>query len=170
MEIMKRILWVLIVASAMGAGGAALRAAGSATAAFQKLQSLAGDWEGKDEGGDVVKTNFKMVASNTAVLETLAMPGMEEMLTVYSVDGNTIALAHFCPTGNQPRMRATPTGDAVKELNFSFEGAGNLATPETGHQHKLVIQFQDQNHVTEHWTWRKNGKDTEMIFHFTRRS
>jgi hypothetical protein len=167
---MKRILWMLIAACAISAGAAALRAASSATAAFQQLQGLAGDWEGKDAGGDVVKTNFKVVASNTAVLETLLMSGMDEMITVYSVDGDSIALAHFCPTGNQPRMRATPAAGAVKELAFGFEGAGNLPTPETGHQHKLVIQFQDQDHMTEHWTWRKNGKDTEMIFHFTRKS
>jgi hypothetical protein len=136
---------------------------------FQKLQSLAGDWEGKDADGMVAKTKFEVVAAKTAVLETIAMPGMEEMLTMYSVDGDSIALVHYCPTGNQPRMRVTPTSSDPKELVFEFSGAGNLPSPEVGHQHKLVIQFEDANHITETWTWRSKGKDTPMVFHFARK-
>ena len=30
-----------------------------------------------------VKTKFELVASNTAVMETLTMSGMEQMLTLY---------------------------------------------------------------------------------------
>jgi hypothetical protein len=140
------------------------------TAAFDKLKSVVGDWEGKDNEGNIVKTSFKLIASNTAVMETLSMPGMDEMVTLYSIDGNAIALLHYCPTNNQPRMRAVPPPGDVKKLVFSFMGAGNLPNLATGHEHKLVIEFQDGNHITEHWTWRKNGKDTEMIFHFTRAS
>ena len=76
----------------------------NASSAFHKLQALAGDWGGKDDSGDTVKTKFQVVAGNTAVLETLTMTGMEEMLTLYTVDGDGIALVHYCPTNNQPRM------------------------------------------------------------------
>jgi hypothetical protein len=143
--------------------------ASQATAAFKKLQSLAGDWEGKDSMGQISKTNFKLVVSGTAVLETLAPGGMEEMLSLYTVDKDSIALAHFCPTNNQPRMRAVPASDNVKQLVFSFQGAGNLPSESIGHQHKLVIDFADENHITETWTWREAGKDTIMVFHFTRK-
>jgi hypothetical protein len=51
-------------------------------AAFKKLQSLAGDWEGKDDHGMAVRTNFKLVASNTAIIETLSPSGMEEMISL----------------------------------------------------------------------------------------
>ena len=138
-------------------------------AAFKKLLSLTGDWEGKDEHGMVVKTNFKAVAANTAVLETLAASAMDEMVSLYSVDGDSIALAHFCPTNNQPRMLATPRLDDVQELSFEFQGAGNLKSPTEGHQHHLVIRFEDANHITETWTWRKNDKDTLMVFRLTRK-
>jgi hypothetical protein len=138
-------------------------------AAFKKLLSLAGEWEGKDEHGMTVKTNFKPMASNTAVMETLAMSGMDEMVSLYSIDQDSIALVHYCPTNNQPRMRATPGPDEIKELVFEFQGAGNLKSPSAGHQHHLVIQFDDANHITETWTWRKNDKDTLMVFHLTRK-
>jgi hypothetical protein len=138
-------------------------------AAFKRLVSLAGDWQGKDEHGMEVKTNFKVVASNTAVMETLAPSGMDEMVSLYSVDQDSIALVHYCPTNNQPRMRATPASDDAKELVFEFQGAGNLKSPAAGHQHHLVIQFEDANHITETWTWRADGKDTLMVFHLTRK-
>jgi hypothetical protein len=144
-------------------------AGGHSTAAFKKLQALSGTWEGKDEHGMVAKTSFKVLASGTAVMETLSPSGMEEMVTLYSMDGDGIALVHYCPTNNQPRMRVVPDSDDVKELSFDFESAGNLKSPSTGHQHHLVIHFDDTDHFTETWTWRENDKDTLMQFHFTRK-
>jgi hypothetical protein len=148
---------------------APLLAATHSSAAFQKLLSLTGEWEGKDEHGMPVKTNFKSMASNTAVMETLAMSGMDEMVSLYSVDQDSIALVHYCPTNNQPRMRATPDSDDIKDLIFEFQGAGNLKSPSAGHQHRLVIHFDDANHITETWTWRQNDKDTLMVFHLARK-
>jgi hypothetical protein len=138
------------------------------TNTFHKLQALAGDWEGKDDAGNTVKTKFQLVAGNTAVMETLTMSGMEQMLTLYTVDGDGIALVHYCPTNNQPHMRAIPSSAAVKELVFSFQSATNLPDPAIGHEQKLVLQFTGADHIVEHWTWRKNGKETEMIYNFTR--
>ncbi len=74
-------------------------------AAFKKLQGLAGEWEGTDEKHQPVRTSFKPIVSNTAMMETLSPSGMEDMVTVYSLDRDGVALVHFCPTNNQPRMR-----------------------------------------------------------------
>jgi len=164
---MKRILALAMMA--VTAHRAEVRPASSADAAFEQLRNLAGDWEGKDEGGSVVHTSFRMVAGNTTVLETLRHADMEEMLSLYSVDGNSIVLQHYCPTNNQPRMRATPAAGKVKQLVFEFQGAGNLPDLATGHQHKLVIEFEDATHITERWTWRARGKDTLMVFRLARK-
>jgi hypothetical protein len=145
-------------------------AASHSETAFKKLQALAGQWEGTDDKHQPVKTNFKPIVSNTAVMETLSPTGMEEMVTVYSLDGDGIALVHFCPTNNQPRMRATPSTDEVKELAFDFQGASNLPSPNVGHQHHLTIKFEDENHITETWTWRQGGMDMPMVFHLARKS
>jgi hypothetical protein len=136
--------------------------------AFRKLQSLAGNWQGKDEQGKPAKSSFVPVASATAVMETLTLPGMDEMLTLYSVDANSVVLVHYCPTNNQPRMRAFPSAGDLRELVFEFSGAGNLLDVAAGHEHKLVIQLEDRDHITERWTWRKSGKDTEMVLHLVR--
>src|SRR5258708_18507217 len=115
---MKRITLVGLFCMFLGCGTLLALAALPASAAFEKMQSLAGDWEGKTDEGNQVKSSFKVVASNTALLETLSVSGMEEMLTLYSVDKDSIVLVHYCPTNNQPRMRATPQSGDVKELVF----------------------------------------------------
>lgn len=164
-----RFLSCLTLAVLVGSVAAAGQAGSvlSAREAFRKIQSLAGEWEGKDEQGSPVKSRFLPVASNTAVMETLSMAGMEEMVTLYSLDIDSIVLTHYCPTNNQPRMRAVPT-ENTNQLEFAFTGAGNLADSTVGHEHKLVLQFTDENHITERWTWRRNGKDTEMVFRLAR--
>ena len=140
-----------------------------AETAFKKLQSLAGQWEGKDAHGMAAKTSFEVLASGSAVMEKLEPSGMEEMVTLYSMDRDGIALVHYCPTNNQPRMRVVPSSEDIKELSFDYQGAGNLKSPETGHQHHLVLKFEDADHITETWTWREGGKETPMAFHFSRK-
>jgi len=164
---MKRMLGVLLLALI---ASTICTANDAATAAFQKFQNLTGEWTWKDNAGMDVRTKFEKNAGGTAVMETLNMSGMEEMLTLYSVDGDGIALVHYCPTNNQPRMRAVPASGDVNELTFAFQGATNLPDLKIGHEQKLVIQFRDQNHIVEHWTWRKDGKDSEMVYTFTRQT
>jgi hypothetical protein len=159
----------LLVAVALMAGWLCQGRTGTpADAAFTKLKSLAGNWEGKDEQGKQVKSSFVEIASGTAVMETLTMAEMDAMVTLYSLDVNSIVLMHYCPTNNQPRMRAMPSGTPIKELVFSFQGAGNLPDSTVGHEHKVVIRFEDSDHITERWTWRKEGKDTDIIYHLVR--
>jgi hypothetical protein len=167
---MKRIALVGLFCMFMGGGVLWALAALPASAAIAKMQSLAGDWEGRAEEGNPVKSSFKVVASNTALLETLRVSGMDEMVTLYSVDKDGIALVHYCPTNNQPRMRATPESGDVKRLVFTFQGAGNLPSLAVGHEHKLVIEFLDNNHIVERWTWRKDGKDMVMVYYLSRKN
>jgi hypothetical protein len=165
---MNRCLSILILSLATlhvpGTAGALRPASDS----FRQLQSLAGDWRGTDEHGQSVRSKFQSIASNTAVMETLAPAGMEEMVTLYSVDRDAITLVHYCPTNNQPRMRAIPRADQIARLVFEFQGAGNLANLSEGHEHMLVVDFKDRDHIDEHWTWRRNGSDTEMTFRLVR--
>ena len=138
--------------------------------AFQRLQSLAGEWEEKDEHGVVSRTVFQSSISRTVIMEMLTPSGVPPMMTLYSLDGNGIALVHYCPTNNQPRMRAIPGAGALTELVFFFMDAGNLPTLETGHEHKLVLHFEDEDHITETWTWHENHQDRDHIYHFSRKT
>jgi fibronectin type 3 domain-containing protein len=78
-------------------------------------------------------------------------------------------MTHYCAAGNQPRMETIAvTGDQT-EFDFSLTGVTNLTSPNSGHMRHLVIQIADQDHFTEQWTWRENGKDRIHTIHFTRR-
>ena len=68
--------------------------------AYKKLARLEGDWVGKDDQGAEVKSNFKLAISNTVVMETLNASGMEEMLTLYSVDGDGRRSGRSCAEGS----------------------------------------------------------------------
>lgn len=162
-------LYALVLVIFLSALPLVAQASGKASPpAFKKMQALAGDWEGKDADGMSAKTNFKAVVANTTVMETLEMHGEPEMLTLYTADGDGIALVHYCPTNNQPRMRAVPKSGEIKELDFQFTGAGNLPEPSIGHEQRLVLRFEDENHITEEWTWRSKGKDSVTVIHFAR--
>jgi hypothetical protein len=139
-----------------------------AVSAFNKLSALVGNWKGQDDSGAEVKSHFQLIAGRTAVMETLTMSGMDQMVTFYSLDGDSINLVHFCPTNNQPRMRATPQAGDLSKLVFSFESVANLPNPEAGHEHKLVFEFTDKDHIVEHWTWRQSNKDTVITYHLAR--
>jgi hypothetical protein len=165
LKLPRRLLLILLILIAI----APLFAATNSVAAFKKIQLLAGNWDGKDDNGQPVKTNFKSIVSGTAVMETLAPTGMEDMVTVYSLDGDGIVLIHFCPTNNQPRMRVIPATSDPKELAFDFVSAGNLPSSATGHQHHLLIRFEDADHITETWTWRQDNMDMPMVFRLARK-
>ena len=140
-----------------------------AQAVFKKIKLLQGEWDGKDGDGKAVHSSFKSVVSGTTVMETLHVSGMEEMLSLYTIDAEGIQVSHFCPTNNQPRLRAVPSSANPKELDFQFTGAGNLPDASVGHEQRLVIQFEDADHITETWTWRHGNHDMPMVFHLARK-
>ena len=135
--------------------------------AFDKLKTLAGEWQAKTKDGQEVKTSYKLVSNGSALVETLEMgkKGEGTMVTVYHLDGNNLMMTHYCSANNQPRMKAQPAAGEIKSLAFSYVDATNLAPPDSGHMHKLVITFQDEKHMTQEWTWREYGKDafTELF-------
>src|SRR5215467_7736201 len=55
---------------------------------FKKMPSLEGEWEGTDADGHGVHSSFEPVISRTTLMETLSPSGMDEMLSLYSIDGD----------------------------------------------------------------------------------
>lgn len=142
------------------------------TPAFEKLKTLTGEWSAKTEDGQDVKTTYKLVSNGSALMETMDMgkKGEGTMVTVYHLDGSNLMLTHYCSANNQPRMKAEPGAGEIKSLIFSYLDATNLAAPDSGHMHRLVVSFQDKNHMTQDWTWREYGKDAfTEVFKFERK-
>jgi hypothetical protein len=134
---------------------------------FDKLKSLAGNWEGKAPGGGPAHINYKVVSGGSAVMESITEGPGNQMVTLYYLDGDHLMMTHYCTTGNQPRMRAdsSSTPSAIK---FTFVDATNLSGPEAGHMHAHSIIWKDADHVTQYWTWREKGQEKVETFELQR--
>jgi hypothetical protein len=147
---------------------AAAFAQSDAQKALDKLKSLAGTWEGKNAEGGLVEDTYRLTAAGTAVMGENKM-GSEDMLSLFYVDGDRLLMTHFCPSGNQPRMRATTIAPDLKTISFDFLDATNLPNPRAGHMQRAMYLFSDADHYTEEWTWRQDGKDTTYQFEMQRK-
>ena len=129
----------------------------NATQAFDKLKMLAGRWEATTDKGKA-SAAFQLVSGGTALLERMNMPGEQEMITVYYLDGNRLLLTHYCEAGNQPRMQATSFDPKTDEIDFHFLDATNLPSPDAGHMHRVVIKLHGAGELAEDWTFNRGGK------------
>lgn len=76
----------------------------SAGAAWDALvHELPGRWIAATEGGSV-PVEFRVVAGQSALLETFGPPG-RETVTAYHRDRGGLVATHYCAQGNQPRLR-----------------------------------------------------------------
>ena len=154
----------LFLITSLLAGSVAVQAGDSkpgtspnATAAFDRLKTLVGQWEADTSSGKV-HLSYELVSAGTAVLERESSDTMPAMLTVYYVDGDRLLLTHYCMAGNQPRMQAKTFKPDTGELVFQFLDATNLADPGAGHMHNAKFRFVDHNHLTSEWQFYENGK------------
>lgn len=126
-----------------------------ATAAFARLKTLVGEWEGETPHGKAHLT-YELTGGGSALVEHEHMDKMPDMLTVYYLEGDRVLLTHYCMAGNQPRMQARAL-DTTGELAFQFLDGTNLANG-AGHMHNASLRFVDESHFTAQWQFYENGK------------
>jgi hypothetical protein len=139
-------------------------AASKSQSEFDKIKSLAGNWEGKATEGNPVHINYKLVSGGTAVMESILEKSEAQMITVYYLDGDQLMLTHCCMANNQPRMWADASTSTPAAIRFSFVDATNLSGPDDGRMHAHSIEWKDADHVTQHWTWRQKGEEKVEAF------
>ena len=128
-----------------------------ARAVFAKLQTLVGEWEGKTAAGRALKVSYRLTAANTVLVETWTLGPQRESLTLYYMDNESLLATHYCPVGNQPRLRFKEGGSASL-FAFEFVSATNLPKPEVAHQHRFEMELLDANSFARSETYLENGK------------
>ncbi len=156
--------WLLLVVVLVGASASAQS---DGQQLLEKFKSMAGTWEGKNAQDEAVVDTYRLVAGGTAVMSENKM-GSEDMLSLFYVDGDHLLMTHFCPSGSQPRMRATASPD-FKTVSFEFVDATNLPDAQKGHMSRAVYFFPDPDHYREEWTWLQDGKATAFRFEMQRK-
>jgi hypothetical protein len=145
----------------------AAMAQSSAQKSFDQIKSLTGTWEGKNSQGQPVTVSFRVTAGGSAVMSEILGQGKEDMITMFHLDGDRLLMTHYCGAGNQPRMQVSASD--ARNITFDFVDATNLATPESGHMHQLVISMPDADHHTEQWNFADHGKEMKEVFDLHRK-
>jgi hypothetical protein len=133
-----------------------------APAAWNKLKSLAGEWEGKGDMGKVY-LSYELIAGGTALVERERTDKTPEMLTVYHLDGKRLVLTHYCMAGNQPRMEAKSFNPGTGDLAFDFVDATNMPSPASGHMRSVSMKLIDNTRLSSEWRFFENGKMTMNV-------
>ena len=126
------------------------------TAAWSRLKSLVGEWDGDTATGKM-HLSYTLIAGGTALVERESSEHMPEMLTVYYMDGKRLLLTHYCMAGNQPRMQAQAFDPATGELQFRFLDATNLP-PGAGHMHNATFHLTGTDRFASSWEFYQDGK------------
>jgi hypothetical protein len=147
---------LLLSAAASGAAPAV-----DAPAAFARLKSLAGDWQGSAGEASMagpMNVRYEVGAGGTIVKETLFHGTGHEMLNVYHLVGKDLVVTHYCTKGNQPQMTLREVrGD---ELVFDFTGGTNLDPAKDDHAHSARIAIKGTDQIEEEWTFFAGGKSS----------
>lgn len=159
---------ILLVAVSTGQFAAAHEKARSA-AAFERLISLVGEWEGSNAAGPV-KATYTLVSGGSALMERLQSGNEPEMLTLYSLDGDHLMVTHYCSMGNQPQMKTATIKELSGPLAFKVVQVTGLKTADEGHMVGLILTMADKDHFTQQWTFFDKGKTQSNLFRFTRKS
>jgi hypothetical protein len=133
---------------------------------FDKLKTLAGEWEGSVTmtppmpemgNGDKVHISLRITSRGNAIVHEMQAAGTaldptkyDHPVTMFYLDSDHLTLLHYCDAGNRPRMTAKPLIDG-KTLDFDFvDVTGNL---EYGHMQHSTFTVVDANHHAEDWTF-----------------
>jgi hypothetical protein len=162
----QKLLRGLVVLTFLSAS-TALVAQSNAQKTLDRFKAMVGTWQGKSPSGDTSEVTYRLTAGGTAVMADMRMAG-DDMVSMYYVNGDDLLMTHFCPSNNQPRMKAVISPD-LNTVSFDFMDITNLARPETGHMHRAVFLFSDPEHYTEEWTWKQKGKESTMHFEMQRK-
>jgi len=135
--------------------------------AFDRLASLQGEWKGKIDGVNTTLI-YRLTANGSALMEKCRPEKRPEMITMFTVDGDHLIATHYCSAKNQPQMATFTISDAQKPLAFLLVRVTGLKSPDDFHNTGLTVIQEDNNHLTQEWSYQSKGKSGKNIFHFTR--
>ena len=139
---------------------------------FEKLKTLAGNWEGpvtvqppvpEMSNGKPMQVSLRVTSMGHLLMHEMKSEGRpDDPITTIYLEGDKLLLRHYCDAGNRPRMVAKTSPDG-KTVQFDFvDISGNT---QYGHMRRAVFTTIDENHHTEDWTFMLPG-DKPIQAHF----
>lgn len=134
-------------------------------ATFQRMKALVGTWNGT-AGGKPVSVAYTLVSDGSALMERLHPGEGEDMISMYSPDGDGVMMTHYCTMHNQPRMRAAASTSGP--IEFAFVDATNLAKPTDPHMDHVKGNIADDGKFSQEWAFRMGNGVKSELFSYTR--
>jgi hypothetical protein len=160
-------MMILVAALGAQAGEHDHAAKASAPAAFERLKGLAGTWDAAmmKTDGEATEVQYRVTGNGTALMETMFAGTPHEMITMYTVDGDSILASHYCSGGNQPRLRMNPARSDANTLVFEFEAI----TGTTGDHYinGVTFRFSGDGRAVEEWS--SKGQSEHMRLYLRER-
>jgi len=135
--------------------------------AFDRLASLKGEWEG-EQSGVKISVTYTLTANGSALMEEFRPQSGPVMITMFTVDGDHLIATHYCSAKNQPQMVTSSIDDVQKPLSFSLARITGLKSPDDWHNTGLTVIQENNDHLTQEWTYQSKGKTGKTVFRFTR--
>jgi hypothetical protein len=135
--------------------------------AFDRLASLKGQWKGEQDGVKI-SLIYALTANGSALMEEFRPESGPVMITLFTVDGDHLIATHYCSAKNQPQMVTCAITDVQKPLAFSLARVTGLKSPDDWHNTGLTVIQEDNDHLTQEWTYQSKGKTGKSVFRYTR--
>ena len=130
---------------------------GASKRTFEQLKTLVGDWTIADSNRKT-QVNFRLIANDSAIVETWTMSPTRQSMTVYVLDGERLIMTHYCPQGNAPRLVHSKTDDDGVH-HFQFLDGANLRKKDGEHQHAGWIRIDSATRFQRSDTYIENGTE-----------
>jgi hypothetical protein len=126
------------------------------SAAFERMKSLVGKWEGDSPMMGKMKTEFRLIAGDSVIEERFAAGTPMEMLSTYYDVNGKLTMKHYCMLRNQPQMKLTKS--SADSLTFDLAPTPGLTPAKDKHMHSATYTFIDANHFKLDGVAWENGK------------
>jgi len=168
MKVKRLLLFECVTVMAFLVATAAVRADNpKSQEAFDRLASLQGEWRG-EQNGKKINVTYTLTANGSALMEQFKPKSGPLMITVFTVDGDHLIATHYCSAKNQPQMATPAITDPQKPLAFSLTHITGLKSADDWHNTGLTVIQEDNDHLTQEWTYQSKGKNGKTVFHYTR--
>ena len=151
-------------ASAQGLGGETIQ---DAAASFDALKTLVGTWRVSGEPASALRIRFSLIAGGSVLVEEWSRGDQPYSLTLYHRDGDGLVATHYCPQGNQPRLRMVPRTPG-EPLRFAFWDATDLDPETEAYLTALAFDLSDKATLVRSETYRDAGVDEPSTLRLVR--
>ena len=133
-----------------------------ASAAFEKLKSLAGTWDARTltPDGEKITVIYKVAANGSVVQETMFADTDYEMINMYTVEGDNVVATHYCSGDNQPTLRLNAAKSNSDQLVFDFVNVRGRNTK--NYINGVTMKFGTDGKVEESWSTTAEGPHMKL--------